>query len=148
VGHQDALSTDERAAPLIRPPQLRTGEDRTASRLELFFDLAYVLVIAELAMAFTEHLDAAGAVTFVGLFAVTWWSWVTVTLYANRFDTNDVIYRIAKLAGTVAVMGMAASATEATGERAGTFAISYVATRLVLLALLARGFRHGSHRLL
>ena len=142
MGHDDARTTGERAAPLIRPPQLRTSGERTASRLELFFDLAYVLVIAELATAFTKHLDWTGALTFVGLFTVTWWSWVTVTLYANRFDTNDIIYRIAKLAGTAAVLAMAASATEATGPRAGTFTVSYLATRLVLLALYARAYRH------
>ena len=38
--------------PQIRPPTLRTGESATASRLELFFDLAYVLVVLELADAF------------------------------------------------------------------------------------------------
>jgi hypothetical protein len=44
----------ERRAPLIRPPALHTGESRAASRLELFFDLAYVLVVAELATAFVS----------------------------------------------------------------------------------------------
>jgi low temperature requirement protein LtrA len=142
MSRDDARASDERAAPLVRPPQLRTSEERTASRLELFFDLAYVLVIAELASAFIENLGLDGAVTFAGLFAVTWWSWVTVTLYANRFDTNDVIYRLAKLGGTLAVLGMAASATEATGSRAGTFAACYLATRILLLALYARAYRH------
>ncbi|MGN9912238.1 low temperature requirement protein A [Phytohabitans sp. LJ34] len=131
-----------RAAPLIRPPQLRTSEDRTASRLELFFDLAYVLVFAELATTFAKDLSWHGAAVFAGLFAVTWWSWVTTTLYANRFDTNDVIYRLAKLGGTAAVMGMAASGPEAVGERATTFAICYLATRVLLLALYARAYRH------
>jgi low temperature requirement protein LtrA len=142
MSRDDARSSDERAAPFVRPPQLRTSEERTASRLELFFDLAYVLVIAELATAFSKHLGWDGAVTFGGLFAVTWWSWVTVTLYANRFDTNDVLYRLAKLGGTLAVLGMAASATEATGTRAGTFAACYLATRILLLALYARAYRH------
>jgi low temperature requirement protein LtrA len=137
-----ARSSDDRAAPLIRPPQLRTSEDRTASRLELFFDLAYVLVFAELATAFAKDLSWRGAAVFAGLFAVTWWSWVTTTLYANRFDTNDVIYRLAKLAGTVAVMGLAASAPEAVGGKATTFAICYLATRVLLLALYARAYRH------
>jgi low temperature requirement protein LtrA len=135
-------SSDDRAAPLIRPPQLRTSEDRTASRLELFFDLAYVLVFAELATTFVEDLSVHGAAVFAGLFAVTWWSWVTTTLYANRFDTNDIIYRLAKLAGTVAVMGLAASGPEAVGDKATTFAICYLATRILLLALYARAYRH------
>ena len=37
-------------------PRLRTDEDRTASRLELFLDLAYVLVVAQLATALAEDL--------------------------------------------------------------------------------------------
>lgn len=74
----------ERPAPLVYPPKLRTGEDRSASRLELFFDLAYVLVVAELVGAFIEDLTWHGAVVFAGLFSVTWWSWVTTTLYANQ----------------------------------------------------------------
>lgn len=126
----------EHPAPLIRPPRLRTEEERNASRLELFFDLAYVLVVAELAITFGEHPDWRGAAIFAGLFVVAWWSWVTTTLYANRFDTNDVLYRLAKLGGTVAVMGMAASTT------ATTFAACYLATRLLLLALYLRAYRH------
>ena len=48
----------------IRPPRLATGEEREASRLELFYDLAYVLVVAELAAAFLKDLSWPGAVTF------------------------------------------------------------------------------------
>jgi|GEM_PF-418517 len=133
---------DERAAPLLRPPQLRVEEERGASRLELFFDLAYVLVIAELAATLADDLTWHGAGVFAGLFTITWWSWVTTILYANRFDTNDVIYRLAKLAGTAAVLGMAASASEAVGAKANTFAASYLATRLLSLLLYARAYRH------
>ena len=57
--------------PLIAPPTLRTEEGRSASRLELFFDLAYVLVVAELATAFAVDLTWHGAFVFAGLFAIT-----------------------------------------------------------------------------
>jgi low temperature requirement protein LtrA len=136
-------STGGGPAPLIRPPQLRAKDsERSASRLELFFDLAYVLVVAELAASFAKDLGWHGAAVFAGLFTVTWWSWITITLYANRFDTNDVIYRLAKLAGTGAVIAMAASAQSAIGSKATNFALSYLVTRLLLLALYARAYRH------
>jgi len=137
-----ADTDDGGPAPLVRPPQLRTGEDRTASRLELFVDLAYVLVIAELAGGLTEDLTWHGAGVFGGLFTVTWWSWVTITLYANRFDTNDVPYRLIKLAAMFAVLVMAASATEAIGPQSGIFATAYLATRALLFALYARAWQH------
>ena len=130
------------AAPLVSPPRLRTDEDRTASRLELFLDLAYVLVVAQLATALAEDLTWHGAGVFAGLFTVTWWSWVTITLYANRFDTNDVVYRIVKLAGMFGVAVMAAGATEAVGAQSGVFTLGYLATRVMLLVLYARAWRH------
>ncbi|HET6480121.1 MAG TPA: low temperature requirement protein A [Actinoplanes sp.] len=136
------MTTDDRPAPLIRPPRLRTEPERGASRLELFFDLAYVLVVDHLATSFADHLDLSGAATFAGLLIVTWWSWVTTTLYANRFDTNDVIYRLAKLAAAAAVVGMAASAEGATGSAGTQFAACFLATRVLLLLLYARAWRH------
>jgi hypothetical protein len=136
-------SPGDGSEPLIRPPQLRTDEaERAASRLELFFDLAYVLVVAELAASFAKDLSWHGAAVFAGLFTITWWSWVTTTLYANRFDTNDIVYRLAKLGNTGAVIAMAASAQEAIGAKAVAFAIGYLVTRLLLLALYARAYRH------
>ena len=128
--------------PLIAPPTLRTEEGRSASRLELFFDLAYVLVVAELATAFALDLTWHGAFVFAGLFAITWWSWVTITLYANRFDTNDVIFRLVKLAGTFAVVVTAASAPTAIGLDAAIFTLGYLASRVLLFGLYARAWRH------
>jgi low temperature requirement protein LtrA len=57
---------------LLVPPRLRTGEDREASRLELFFDLAFVLVIAELAKGLSHDRTWHGAAVFAGLFTITW----------------------------------------------------------------------------
>jgi low temperature requirement protein LtrA len=127
---------------LIRPPELRTGENRSASRLELFLDLAYVLVVAELAGAFAADLTWHGAAVFAAMFTVTWWSWVTITLYANRFDTDDVLYRLAKLAGAFGVAVMAAAASDPTGAETTAFTVGYLVTRVLLLGLYARAWRH------
>ena len=130
------------SAGLVRPPSLTTEEDRTASRLELFFDLAFVLVVAELAGALREDVTLHGVAVFAGLFVTVWWAWVSSTLYANRFDHDDVVFRLYKLASMAAVIGMAASATEATGERIGLFAGCQVLLRAVLLLQYARVHRH------
>lgn len=99
---------------MIKPPALRTGEPASASRLELFFDLAYVLVVLDLASTFLGDLSRHGLGTFAALYVALWFSWVGFTLYANRFDTDDVIFRVAKLAATLAIAGCAASASAAT----------------------------------
>jgi low temperature requirement protein LtrA len=118
------------------------GREGTASRLELFFDLAYVLVVMELAKLFYEDLTWHGAAVMAGLFVTIWFSWVGFTLYANRFDTDDVVFRIAKLVATGSIAGCAASASGAVGELAVPFAACYLGSRLVLLALYLRAWWH------
>ena len=127
---------------LVRPPDLTTDEERTASRLELFFDLAFVLVIAELAIALREEVTLHGELLFAALFTLVWWSWVSSTLYANRFDHDDVVHRLYKLGSMAAVIGLAASATEATGERFGVFVGCQLLLRAMLLLQYRRAYRH------
>jgi low temperature requirement protein LtrA len=137
------MSTDQpttAASRWVRPPRLATGEDRQASRLELFYDLAYVLVVAELAAAFAKNLTWSGAGAFAGLFIAMWLAWVSTTLYANRFDTDDVVFRIAQLVGTAAIAGCAAAATGALGSTSTPFAACFLLGRVVLLGLYLRAW--------
>lgn len=136
------MSSGREPESLIQPPALRTGKDGSASRLELFFDLAYVLVVFELAAAFLADLTWSGFGIFVGLFVAIWMSWVGHTLYANRFDSDDVLDRIAKLAATASIAGCAASASAATSSFSTPFAVSFLAGRVILLLLHARAWRH------
>jgi low temperature requirement protein LtrA len=128
--------------PLVRPPRLHLGRAGSASRLELFFDLAYVLVILELAHGLYVDLTWHGLLVMAGLFTAIWISWMGFTLYANRFDTDDLVFRLAKLAATGAIAGCAASASDAVGKYAVPFAASYLLGRLLLLGLYARAWRH------
>ena len=136
------VDQSSRPQPLVRPPRMHLGREGTASRLELFFDLAYVLVVLELAKVFYEDLTWHGAAVIAGLFVTMWVSWVGFTLYANRFDTDDVVFRIAKLVATGSIAGCAASASDAAGKLAVPFAACYLGSLLVLLALYVRAWRH------
>lgn len=136
------MTSDRGDLPLVRPPSLRTGQDRNASRLELFFDLAYVLAVAELANVLLADTSWGGAGRFAGLFTVVFLSWVGFTLYANRFDTDDVIFRLAKFAGMAAIVGCAAGMSAATESTFTVFTGSYLAGRLVLVGLYWRAWRH------
>ena len=65
---------------LIRPPQLQhtdtdSGDERTATLLELIFDLAFVLVVAELAVGLGDDRTLGGVLVFAGLFTSVWWAW-------------------------------------------------------------------------
>jgi low temperature requirement protein LtrA len=134
-------------ARLLEPPRLRTrdrglDEMRRATWLELFFDLVFVAAVGQLANALAAEPTAARFFEFMGLFVAVWWAWMGFTFYANRFDTDDLVYRLLMLC---AMFGVAALATTIPSVFRGAtegFALAYIAVRLVLVTLYARASRH------
>src|SRR5215213_3056388 len=91
-------------------PRLRTIEptegERHASWLELFFDLVFVLAVAQVAHVLSAHADFGGFLKYAALFVPVWWAWVGFTFYADRFETEETTYRILMFAGMLAVAAM------------------------------------------
>ena len=116
------------------PPRLRTvedddGDERHATWLELFFDLVFVVAIAQLADGLAEDPSVHGFLIFAGLFVAVWWAWVGYTFYADRFDTDDPPHRVLMLVGMFLVAVLASVIPEAFhGETVG-FALAYAAVR-------------------
>ncbi|MGE5791979.1 MAG: low temperature requirement protein A [Bacteroidota bacterium] len=132
----------------LRPPRLRTlahGEgERHASWLELFFDLVLVVAIAQLAHLFVHHPDWHGAGLAGGLFLAVFLAWQGFSFYADRFDTDDLPFRIATFAQMLALLALAVQIPDvAKGSHAG-FAIAFAAFRAILVALYVRAYRHAA----
>ena len=139
-----AISTGRR---WLRPPQLRTLDDqgeRHATWLELFFDLVFVISIAEVAHTLEDYRTLADFLGTAGLFVAVWWAWVGYTVYADRFDTDDVAHRALVLAGMLAVIAMALSVHDALHGGSARFAVAFVAVRGIVLLLNARARRHAA----
>jgi low temperature requirement protein LtrA len=131
----------------LRPPQLRTLDDqgeRHATWLELFFDLVFVISIAEVAHTLEDYRTLADFLGTAGLFVAVWWAWVGYTVYADRFDTDDVAHRVLVLAGMLAVIAMALSVHDALHGGSARFALAFVAVRGIVLLLNARARRHAA----
>jgi low temperature requirement protein LtrA len=129
----------------ITPPRLLTLEQdrrRTATWLELFYDLAFVVVVAVLGERLYENMTWTGLATFAGYFALLWWLWASHTFYADRYDTDDLVYRLLATAQMLAVLVIAASLTSGPAESTMAFSAGYATARLVLLAMYARVYRH------
>jgi low temperature requirement protein LtrA len=130
----------------LDPPRLRTVEEgfeeRHATWLELFFDLVFVVAVAELGQNLTHDPTLHGFLLYVGLFIPVIWAWAGFTFYANRFDTDDLTYRLLILLAMFAVAALAINTPNAIEEGGRAFAASYVFVRLVLLALYARAIRY------
>lgn len=131
----------------LEPPRLRTlrsdeDADRRATWLELFFDLVFVAAVGQLANALSGQPTPGRFFEFLGLFVPVWWAWNGFTFYANRFDTDDLPYRLLTLLG---MFGVAVLATTVPGVFQGAkagFPLAYVAVRAVLLVLYERARRH------
>lgn len=131
----------------IRPPQLRTvqteeGEGRSATWMELFYDLVFVVAVAALAKRLLGDPGWGGIAAFTGLFIPIWWAWASYTFYADRYDTDDAIQRTLVIVQIAAIALMAVSISGDTADSSRGFALSYVLARLVLLALYVRAQRH------
>ena len=131
----------------LRPPQLRTLDDqgeRHATWLELFFDLVFVISIAEVVHTLEDYRSLGDFLGTAGLFVAVWWAWVGYTVYADRFDTDDLLHRVLVLAGMLAVIAMALSIHDALHGGSARFALSFVAVRGIVLLLNARARRHAA----
>jgi len=110
--------------------------------LELFFDLVFVVVIAQLARRLAEHPSWAGVGWFVILFYAVWSSWLNGTLYYDLHATNDVSVRVFTFLQMLAVAVMAVFVGDVPGDGVHGFALGFAANTLVLVVLW---FRTGVH---
>ena len=123
------------------------ASDRRVTFLELFFDLVFVVVIAQLAHRLAEHPSWSGVGWFAFLFYAVWSSWINGTLYHDLHATDDVSVRVFTFAQMLAVAVMAVFVGDVPGEGASGFALAYAANSLVLVILWFRtGLHDPSHR--
>ena len=86
-------------------------EHRTATPLELLFDLTFVVAFGlaadELAHYLAEdHLKAALIGFGFATFAITW-AWINFSWFASAFDTDDWVYRLTTMIQMVGVIVLA-----------------------------------------
>ena len=127
----------------LRQPLLRlqeAGERRTerhATWTELFFDLVFVVAVAQLAAGLHADVSVSGALKFLGLFAPVWWTWTTYAYVADLFDADEGPFRLVLLGAMLLVGGMAATIPNAFHGHTNGFVIAYGLLRADLLALYA-----------
>ena len=121
--------------PVVRDPD---EEHRASTPLELFFDLCFVVAVAQASSALHHELVeghvADGVIGFLMAFFGVWWAWMNFTWFASAHDANDVPYRLLTLLQIVGVLIYAAGVTEAVEEHTFTVAvIGYLVMRAGLI---------------
>ena len=113
-------------------------EHRTATPLELLFDLTFVAAVA-LAAAELHHALADGQVghallAYLIAFFAVWWAWMNFTWFASAYDTDDVPYRLFTLLQMGGVLVLAAGIPAAFEHfDFTTLVIGYVIMRLAVV---------------
>jgi low temperature requirement protein LtrA len=122
---------------------------RKATWFELFFDLVFVVAVAQLSGSYAHHFDWAGAATSVLLLLAMWWCWLGHTFHATRFDQQRIDQRVLGLLQIVVVAVMAYGVSDAFGERGAAFALGLAAFKLLLaVAYLSERRWRGAHALI
>lgn len=127
----------------IRPPRLQTVDegDRNATWLELFYDLAFVATVAMLGTRLVADTSLQGWLSYSAYFVLVWWLWASHTFYADRYDTDDLVYRLLAGGQMVALAILAASVSTGPSGSTVAFAAAYAGARVLLLLLYARAYR-------
>ena len=101
-----------------------------------------MVAVAQLGRELGNDVSTAGFFRFLGFFVPVWWAWMGFTFYANRFDTDDLPYRLLIFVAMLGVAALATTLPAAFGGATSGFVFAYVFVRAVLLALYARAIRH------
>jgi low temperature requirement protein LtrA len=127
-------------------PSLRNDEeeglDRKVGWLELFFDLYFVVTIAELAHNLAENVSWTGLGEFIFLFLPVWWIWIGATYYIERFETEGIEQRLIVFAQMIPIAGLAVFAHYGMGKTSVGYALSYAVCRTFHTFLWWRSGRH------
>ena len=133
----------------MRPRDPRES-GRTASTLELFFDLVFVVAVSvasvELHHALTENHVLEGVVAYGAAFFAIWWAWMNFTWFATSFEVDDWLYRVLTFVQMGGVLTFAAGLGSFYDGDFALAILGYVVMRVAMVAQWTRA-GHGSPEL-
>ncbi|GLZ56803.1 MULTISPECIES: low temperature requirement protein A [Micromonospora] len=126
-----------------RPERLLRGGDSplSASFLELFFDLAFVLVLSQLAAYLLHDLTVVGALHTAVLLTGVWWIWVPTTWFADWYDPQSPAVRWLLVGAALSTLLTGVAIPQAFDGRGLLFAGAYVAVHIARGVVTAVGLR-------
>jgi low temperature requirement protein LtrA len=121
----------------------RDERHRVASSLELFFDLCFVVAIAQagvqLVHSVVEGHAGQGILNYVMVFFAIWWAWMNFTWFASAYDNDDVLYRVVTLIQIAGVLVLAAGISRAFDDH--QFLAVWLGYAIMRLALVSQWLR-------
>ncbi|MFJ8825627.1 low temperature requirement protein A [Streptomyces sp. NPDC102467] len=148
-GPDPAQHTSPDRSPVRRLKERRRDEKhRVASSLELFFDLCFVVAVAqggvELVHAIAEGHAGSGVIDYARVFFAIWWAWMNFTWFASAYDNDDVLYRVVTLVQIAGVLVLAAGVSRAFADDFTVVVLGYLIIRLAMAAHWLRAAKSTS----
>jgi len=125
-------------------PHGQQPRERAVGPLELFYDLAVVVLVAQAARHLALHLTWGGLTEFAVIFTLVWIAWVNGSLHHELHGREDARARSTFLLQILVLAAMGAFIPEAGGRRGAAFAVAtgtLFAVLTMLWLLAARGDR-------
>ena len=135
-----------RLTPMLPRDPHESG--RTASSLELFFDLVFVVAVSIAAVQLHHELSEGhildGVLSYAIVFFAIWWAWMNFTWFATSFATDDWLYRLLTIVQMGGVLVLAAGIEPVFVEHDFTVVVlAYVVMRTAMVAQWLRASRHA-----
>jgi low temperature requirement protein LtrA len=127
-----------------------TEAHRAATPLELFFDLCFVVAVAQ-ASGVLHHDLALGhfghaVYSYLFVFFAIWWAWMNFTWFASAYDTDDDYYRLTTLVQIAGALILAAGIPQAFNGDFLVATMGYVVMRLAMVVQWLRAARDDPPR--
>lgn len=110
-------------------------EDRSASFVELFFDLVFVFGITQVVASIHGHLDWPTLWRAAVVLALLWWAWTQYTWTAGYADFDELRPRVVLLLATAGTFVLAVAVQAAWSDDGLIFGLAYF-TVMTLAAFL------------
>jgi low temperature requirement protein LtrA len=122
---------------LWQPPRPHGEQprERVVGPLELFYDLAVVVLVAQAAHRLAGHLTWPGLGQFAAVFTLVWIAWVNGSLHHELHGHEDARARGTFLLQILVLAAMGAFIPQAGGARGAAFAVASAVLFAVLTAL-------------
>jgi low temperature requirement protein LtrA len=121
---------------------LESYKEHHVTWLENFYDLIVAIIVFQLSRDLNQDVSVYGFLSFVALFIPVVLSWVGVTFYSTRFETDDLAHRLLMLLQIAAAAFMAVSVPDGLGKNSSWFALSYAIMRTILVIEYLRTRRY------
>ena len=101
--------------------ETRSSDEHQVTPLELFFDLVFVFAITQVTSLLVHNPTWGGVLHGILVLAAIWWAWTTYAWLTSAIDVDEGGVRLAMLAATGAMLGVALAVPGAFGDDAVLF---------------------------